>query len=108
MKFEDKVYKVCKEIPKGKVATYKEVGEALECKGYQAVGQALRKNPYKEVPCHRVVSSDGKLHGFKGSSNKKYLNEKKILLEKEGVKIIDGKVDLSKYLYKFKRRVKHQ
>ena len=58
MDFNDKVYKLCKLIPKGRVSTYKELAKALDSKGYRAVGNALNKNPYAPVvPCHRVVSS---------------------------------------------------
>ena len=98
----DKVYSLCKQIPRGKVSTYKELGRALNTKAYQAIGQALRKNPYAPVvPCHRVVSSTGDLHGFKGERKGKALQEKKILLEKEGVIVKNNKVDLKKYLHIF-------
>ncbi len=97
MKFEDKVYRVCKKIPKGKVSTYKEVGKSLKSKAYRAIGQALKKNPYKEVPCHRVVGSDGKLCGYRGNKVK----EKEGMLKKEGVEVVKGKVSLKKFLHKF-------
>ena len=45
MKFSDRVYKIIKKIPKGKVSTYKAVAEALNSKAYRAVGTALNKNP---------------------------------------------------------------
>ncbi len=98
----DKVYSLCKQIPKGKVTTYKILAEKLNTKAYQAVGQALRKNPYAPtVPCHRVVSSSGHLHGFKGEREGKPMEEKKTLLEQEGVKIEKNKVDLKKYIHRF-------
>ena len=99
--FADKVYTLCKQIPKGKVSTYKELARALDTKAYQAVGQALRKNPYVQVPCHRVVSSTGHLYGFKGQRRGKAIQEKKMLLEKEGVIIKNNKVNLNRYLYLF-------
>lgn len=95
------MYTLCKQIPKGKVTTYKAIAEKLNTKAYQSVGQALRKNPYKEVPCHRVLSSKGDLHGFKGEKSKECLKEKESLLQSEGVKVKNGKVDLSTYLYSF-------
>jgi len=71
-------------------------------KGYQAIGQVLKKNPYAPVvPCHRVVKSDGTIGGFKGCIVGKEVVEKKNLLKKEGVLISEGKVDLQKYLFKF-------
>lgn len=98
----EKVYALCKQIPKGKVTTYKAIAEKLNTKAYQAIGQALRKNPSAPlVPCHRVVSSTGNLHGFKGKRKGKALEEKKLLLEQEGVRVEKNKVNLKKYLHPF-------
>ena len=67
MTFSEKVYSLCRKIPLGKVTTYKEIATALNTEAYRAVGQALKCNPYApQVPCHRVVSSNGSLGGFKG------------------------------------------
>jgi len=96
MNFSEKVYYLCKKIPKGKVSTYKEIAKAMKTKAYRAVGNALNKNPYKEVPCHRVINSKGHLHGFARGIRKK---EK--MLVKEGVMVKNDMVDLRKYLYKF-------
>ena len=98
MGFNEQVWELCKSIPKGKISTYKEVAIALNTKAYRAVGNALNKNPYAPiVPCHRVVSSVGHLHGFASG-----LKNKRKLLEKEGVKIKNNKVlDFEKVLYKF-------
>lgn len=89
MEFKQKVYNICKQIPKGKVTTYKIIAEKLNTKAYQAVGNALRKNPYKEVPCHRVVKSNGEVGGFRGSKDNK---EKARLLIKEGLEIKNNKI----------------
>ena len=98
----EKVYTLCKQIPKGKVTTYKEIGKALNSKAYQAIGQALRKNPYApHVPCHRVVSSTGHLHGFKGKRKGKALEEKRAMLEQEGIVLENNKINLKKHLYTF-------
>ncbi|MEK6948546.1 MAG: MGMT family protein [Nanoarchaeota archaeon] len=99
MDFNDKVYKLCKLIPKGRVSTYKELAKALDSKGYRAVGNALNKNPYAPVvPCHRVVSSTGHLHGFFHG-----LEAKRKILESEGLKIKNNKViDFEKVLFRFK------
>lgn len=98
MNFSDKVYRLCKKIPKGKVTTYGILGRKLGGKGqiYRAVGRALNKNSYSSVPCHRVISSSGKLGGFSRG-----LKDKIRLLEKEGIEIKDKKINLKKYLYKF-------
>ena len=100
--FSERVYTLCRQIPRGKVTTYKELAKALGCRGYQAIGQALRCNPYApRVPCHRVVKSDGSIGGFKGKMNGKEIGEKIMLLEKEGVYIQNGKVNFQKYNYIF-------
>ena len=98
MRINEEGYKICKRIPRGKVSTYKEIGLALNTKAYRAVGNALNKNPYAPlVPCHRIISSTGNLHGFASG-----LNNKRKLLEKEGVKIKNNKVvDFEKVFYRF-------
>ena len=100
--FSEQVYSLCKKIPPGKVTTYGEMARALGIKGYQAVGQALNGKPYSSiVPCHRVVKSDGSLGGFKGSLEEDIVIKKMRLLEREGVILDDGRVDLGKYLLCF-------
>ena len=103
MNFYDEVYKFCRQIPKGRVSTYKELAKAMNTKAYRAVGQALRNNPYApKVPCHRVVNSKGFLHGFNGKMEGNNLKDKERLLLKEGVKVKNNKViDFDKKLFKF-------
>lgn len=101
--FQQKVYALLRKVPKGRVTTYKEIGNALGKRGqiYCAVGAALNKNPFAPaVPCHRVVASDGSLGGFAQG-----IAAKKRLLEKEGV-FVDREnkiVDFEKKLCRFKR-----
>ena len=88
MIFNQRVYNVCKRIPKGKVSTYKIIARKLGTKAYRAVGNALNKNPYAPiVPCHRVVNSDGRVGGFAKGTKAKIR-----MLDKEGIKIKNGKV----------------
>ncbi len=92
MKFADKVYDLCKRIPKGKVSTYGAIAKTLNSSP-RAVGQALRFNPYAPiVPCHRVVASDGRIGGFMGKVEGKTIEKKISLLEKEGVRVLDGRI----------------
>ncbi len=104
MKISEKVYQLCKAIPKGRISTYRDIGKKLEIKSYRAIGQALRRNPNPiSTPCHRIVSSSGKIGGFKGKTSGEKIKEKIKLLEKEGVKVKNNKiVDFEKVLYKFK------
>lgn len=66
IKFKNKVFKIVMQIPKGSVLTYKEVAKlAGSPKACRAVGNILNKNrDYKNIPCHRVVRSDGKIGGY--------------------------------------------
>ncbi|MFA4887670.1 MAG: MGMT family protein [Candidatus Nanoarchaeia archaeon] len=98
MNFNEQVWELTKKIPKGKVTTYREIARALHTKAYRAVGNALNKNPYApNVPCHRVVKSDGSLGGFASGCEHKIK-----LLQEEGVEIKDNKVaDFENKLYKF-------
>lgn len=91
--FRDKVYDVAKEIPPGKVVTYGQLAQLVGSpKAARAVGMCMKQNPDNTiVPCHRVVASDGKLTGFAFGG----VLEKKIKLQKEGVKFIGDKVDLT-------------
>ncbi|MGB9748312.1 MAG: MGMT family protein [Candidatus Woesearchaeota archaeon] len=82
-----RVYEIVSRIPKGRVATYKLVAKALNTRAYRAVGNALNKNPYKNVPCHRVVKSNGFVGGYaKGA------NEKIRILRSEGIKIENNRI----------------
>ncbi len=97
MHFSEKVYTLCKTIPKGNISTYKILAEKLNTKAYRAVGNALNKNKSLEFPCHRVVNSKGELHGFATG-----LKNKTKLLKKEGIKIKNNKIaDFEELLYKF-------
>ena len=97
MNFNQKIWNVCRKIPKGRIATYKAIAIKLKTKAYRAVGNALNKNPYSpKVPCHRVVRSNGEVGGFA-----KGVKEKIKMLEKEGIAIKNGKiVDFEKKAYR--------
>lgn len=102
MKFSEKCYLLLGKVPRGKVTTYKEIAIALKSGAYRAVGRAMKNNPYApDVPCHRVICSDGRIGGYMGKRRKNIL-EKINLLEGEGFEIKDNRIDLDKYLYKFK------
>lgn len=85
--FQEKLYNVCRKIPKGKVATYGMLAKAIGSSP-RAVGQALRKNPYApEVPCHRVISTNLEIGGFGGQwgFDQPNIAKKKEMLTNEGV-----------------------
>ena len=65
-KFQLKVWKYLKKIPKGQIRTYSDVAKAInKPKSVRAVANAIGKNPYApKIPCHRVIRSDGTIGGF--------------------------------------------
>jgi methylated-DNA-[protein]-cysteine S-methyltransferase len=69
--FQQRVYHAVKMIPKGKITTYKHVASYLNKPGAsQAVGNALRNNPFAPVvPCHRVLPSTYEIGGFFGQTS---------------------------------------
>ena len=87
-----RIYEAVKRIPKGHVATYGQIAEmAGNVRMSRAVGNALHKNPDPDnIPCFRVVNSKGELSG--NFAFGEGVQEK--LLRKEGVEVMDRKVDL--------------
>jgi len=101
--FQQQCYDLLKQIPVGYVTTYGELARAMGTQAYQAIGQVLKRNPNLiEVPCHRVVKSNGEMGGYvKGAE------QKQALLVAEGVKIEAGKVvDFKQKLYRFKQKTR--
>lgn len=100
MTFDESVWSLIEQVPKGKVTTYGAIAHALSTRAYRRVGQACNRSPgMPKVPCHRVVASDGRLHGF-GSG----LDIKREMLEAEGIRVSgEGsamRLDLSAYEYR--------
>ena len=87
--FEQKVWNALKAIPYGETRSYKQIaifiGHPLASR---AVANACGKNPFPvEVPCHRVIKSDGTIGGYSGVGG---IKTKKLLLQKEGNKFFEG------------------
>lgn len=98
MSFNQKVWALTCRVPRGKVTTYGEIARKLGGNAYRAVGNALNHNPYApQVPCHRVVGSDGKLTGFAGGIPKKHK-----MLVAEGVAMNGQRVDLETSLVRLR------
>ena len=81
-KFYQKVWLECANIPKGKTLTYgwmaRQIGHP---KAARAVGSALAKNPFApEIPCHRVVRTDGGMGGYSGPGG---IAKKMLMLKRE-------------------------
>ena len=100
--FEEKVYQATMLIPEGRVSTYREIGSYVGCGSSQAIGQALKRNPYApEVPCHRVIASDLKIGGFAGRREGGKIDKKLRLLQKEGVEFKDGRLVEESRMFQF-------
>ena len=91
-----RIYEAVKRIPKGHVATYGQIAQlAGDKKMARAVGNALHKNPDPEhIPCFRVVNAKGELAGAFAFGGGRAQED---LLRQDGVEVINGKVDLTKY-----------
>ena len=100
--FAQRVYDLVSCIPRGKITTYQEIARALGIRSSQAVGQALKRNPFAPtVPCHRVVKSTGEIGGFFGCVEGARIQDKIALLNAEGVLVSDGRIDLAKFLHRW-------
>lgn len=79
--FRDRVMDIVRTIPKGGSMTYKEVAtKAGNPLAARAVGAIMRTNYDPEIPCHRVVRSDGSL----GHYNRGGMSRKREILIEEG------------------------
>lgn len=82
--FKETVFEIVRNVSPGKVLTYKQVAEmAGRPRAYRAVGNILNSNYDPQIPCHRVIRSDGKTGGYnRGTALKK------AILDKEKTSII--------------------
>jgi methylated-DNA-[protein]-cysteine S-methyltransferase len=83
---QKKVWMALQDIPFGTTLTYSQLAEKIgKPKAVRAVASAVGKNPRApEIPCHRIVRTDGSLGGYSGPGG---IDTKRTLLEKEGVLI---------------------
>jgi methylated-DNA-[protein]-cysteine S-methyltransferase len=93
--FNDKICYKAREIPLGKVATYKSLAKSAgNGLASRAVGTIMHHNDYAHsgVPCHRVVKSSGEVGGYAHGTRRKIE-----MLKKEGVVVEGGKIDLRRF-----------
>lgn len=82
--FQRRVYLELLNVPRGSTITYGELAKRIGCRSAQAIGQALRRNPFApDVPCHRVIAADGSLCGFNGQRQGEQIERKRRLLDDE-------------------------
>jgi methylated-DNA-[protein]-cysteine S-methyltransferase len=101
--FQSRVYDALCEVPAGAVTTYGALARRIACGSAQAVGNALRNNPYApRVPCHRVIAADLSIGGFQGEREGDAIDRKMELLASEGVHFnAAGKLADSSILWRF-------
>ncbi len=81
--FKEKVLAIVKKIPKGKTLSYKEVAKrAGSPNAFRVVGNIMKANQDKNVPCHRVINSDGKIGKYNGLQGK---NKREILMRENAI-----------------------
>lgn len=97
--FQSRVLEMASKIPRGRVATYKELARAIgKPKAWRGVANALAKNPHPiRVPCHRVIKSNGEIGGYILGTERKVE-----LLAAEGIEIRGKKVNLKKHMFRFR------
>lgn len=90
------VYRLVKQIPRGRVLTYGAVARILRLRGgARAAGRAMAATPSgKGIPWHRVVGDRGKL-----LIREPHASLQRKLLESEGVRLVESRVDLARHLW---------
>jgi methylated-DNA-protein-cysteine methyltransferase-like protein len=93
----DAVYRLVQQIPRGRVLTYGALAKALRLPGgARGAGRAMAATPSgKGIPWHRVVGERGKIL-IRGP----HAMLQKTLLESEGVKLIESRVQLNRHSWK--------
>ena len=83
--FQIEVWSEISKIPFGKTKTYKEIAVSIgKPNSARAVANACGKNPYPiDIPCHRVIRSDGNIGGYSGDGG---IKKKMQLLKSENFK----------------------
>src|SRR5436309_537094 len=91
------VYSFVQRIPRGKVLSYGALAKALRLPGgARTAGRAMAATPSgKGIPWHRVVGERGKI-----LIREPYASLQKKLLESEGVKVTESRIDLNSHLWK--------
>ena len=94
--FQKKVLHKLQAVPRGAVVSYRGLGAAVgAADSARAVGNALHDNPVPiYVPCHRVISSDGRIGGYGGGAARKLqlLRSEGFELDKSAARIPDSVV----------------
>jgi methylated-DNA-protein-cysteine methyltransferase-like protein len=98
------VYRLVKQIPRGRVLSYGALAKALRLKGgARSAGRAMAATPSgKGIPWHRVLGANGKL-----LIREPHASLQKKLLESEGINVVESRIDLKRHLWNPKSKKKH-
>ena len=90
----DRIYKLVKHIPRGKVATYGQIAGALGMpRGARTVGWAMHDCP-ADVPWHRVINAQGRISARPTPG----YHLQRARLKAEGIRFDkQGRIDLERY-----------
>jgi AraC family transcriptional regulator of adaptative response/methylated-DNA-[protein]-cysteine methyltransferase len=71
--FQARVWATLRAIPAGQTRSYRDVARLVgRPRAVRAVARAVASNPVAIlVPCHRVIGSDGELHGYRWGLKRK-------------------------------------
>jgi len=96
MSLWDPVYKLVKQIPRGRVLSYGAVAKALRLKGgARSAGRAMSATPQgKGIPWHRVLNAAGKI-----VIREPYASLQRKLLESEDIEVVENRVKMKTYLW---------
>jgi methylated-DNA-[protein]-cysteine S-methyltransferase len=106
--YQQAILRILAEVPRGKVTTYGDLAKELARRdpkwspnASRAVGTTMRNNPCgPQIPCHRVIKSDGNVGNFRGGE-KGAVEEKIQMLREEGITVNNNRIDLQKYRHIF-------
>jgi methylated-DNA-protein-cysteine methyltransferase related protein len=92
----DPVYKLVKQIPRGRVLTYGALARALRLAGgARTAGRAMGATPRgKGIPWHRVLGANGKI-----LIREPHASLQKKLLESEGIPVVESRINMKKHLW---------
>ena len=86
----DPVYKLVKQIPRGRVLTYGAIAKAL-----RLPGGAMGATPQGQgIPWHRVLGANGKI-----LIREPYASLQRKLLESEGIPVLESRINVKKHLW---------
>ena len=95
----ERIYRVVRRIPRGRVATYGQIAEIAKASGPRQVGYALHALPEpNDVPWHRVVNAQGRISLRSGLGGESFQHA---LLKAEAVEFdAKGRIDLDRFRWK--------